>query len=72
MNERDLERYGIDWYGPVPNEREDEFESVIVEPPAMLLMDADRLTLMHQYEPQLHPVVETVENNVMSPQYNYG
>src|SRR5436190_7825573 len=37
VNEREVEQYGIDWDGPISNEREDEFETVIVEPPTMLL-----------------------------------
>jgi hypothetical protein len=72
MNERELEQYGIDWDGPVPSMREDEFEAVIIESPMMLLTEADWLRLTHQYESQLHPVIETVMNNIMSPQYNYG
>jgi hypothetical protein len=67
----DIEYYGVDWEGPVPID-DDEEGSAIVEPPNNPLSDLDWGILSHQFRTQLHPDVETLENNIVSPEFNYG
>ena len=71
-NEMELEQYGIDWNGPVPSNLDDELDSIMIEPPIMPLADRDWNILVGQYRDQLHPEIETMENNLMSPTTNYG
>jgi hypothetical protein len=73
LNEMELEQYGIDWDGPVSYSADNDVEeSAVVEPPAMPLTDTDWNVLTRQYQPQLYPDIETLENNLMSPASNYG
>jgi hypothetical protein len=71
LTEREVEQYGIDWDGPVPANRDDD-DSVVVEPPSMLLNDEDWNVLKNQYQARLYPTDETVENNLMTPNTNYA
>jgi len=66
----ELEEYGIDWEGPVPHEEDEGL--VVVEPPRNPLTEHDWEVLKQQVRDQLHPEVETLENNLMSPDFNYG
>jgi hypothetical protein len=67
----ELQQYGIDWNGPVPVD-DDENETAVVEPPRNPLSDQDRQILEGHFKDQLYPVVEILDNNIMSPQFNYG
>ena len=66
-----IEQYGVDWEGPVPVD-DDEEGLAIVEPPNNPLADLDWGILSHQFRTQLHPDIETLANNIISAEFNYG
>ena len=68
-SDEELQEYGIDWDGPVP---QDDEEDVNFEPPENPLEDEDWVQLNQLYAEVLHPRVETSENYLMSPHHNYG
>jgi Integrase core domain len=70
LTEHEVEQYGVDWEGPVPANRDDD-DSVVVEPPEMLLSDEDWNMLVNQYQAQLYPTHESIENNLITPNTNY-
>jgi len=73
LNAIELKQYGIDWDGPVSYSGDsDAEESVMVEPPANPLTYTDWDVLTRQYQSQLYPDIENLENNLMSTDSNYG
>jgi len=66
-----IEYYGVDWGGPVPVDEVEE-GLAIVEPPNNPLSDVDWGILSLQFQTQLYPDVETLGNNIVSPEFNYG
>jgi len=44
----------------------------MVESPSIPLNDGDRNILINQYEEQLDPVHESLENNLMNPDMNHS
>jgi len=70
---QELQEYGIDWNGPVSMNSDDDDNGIaVVEPPTNPLHEQDYQVLKRQFQDQLYPHVKLIENNIMSPHFNYG